>query len=186
MLFRSRIAIEQGNQGDLAFLEQVNKKHGPFDIIIDDGSHINADMKASFDYLFPLLKADGIYVIEDMHMCYWDDKIHNAGKPVFIDRIKELVDSVNSSGKSGTANRALDDVDPYHLNNKTVLTWWEDSIEFMHLYRSIAFIKKYSANKEGSTYIVDMPRVLFRARRKLRFVWKKLSEVAWSKKLAQK
>lgn len=185
-LIEDRISIEQGDQGDTAFLGRINEKYGPFDIIIDDGSHINVHMKASFDYLFPLLKADGIYVIEDMHMCYWDDKVHNAGKPVFIDRIKELVDSVNSSGKSGTANHALDDTDSYHLNNKTVLTWWEDAIEFMHLYRSIAFIKKYPANKEGSTYILDMPRLLFRARRKMHVVWKKFSEVKWSKKLAKK
>ncbi|MDD5165095.1 MAG: class I SAM-dependent methyltransferase [Candidatus Pacebacteria bacterium] len=179
-LEQERIYTEKGDQSDPAFLAMINKKHGPFDIIIDDGSHRNPDMKASFDCLFPLLKPDGIYVVEDLHMCYWG-KTHGAGEPVFIDKIKELVDYVNSSGKSGTGNHALDATDAYHLNNKTVLSWWEDAIQFMHLYRSIVFIKKYPAKIEGSTYVVDMPRLLDRTRRKVRFMWKRVSELTWAK-----
>jgi len=180
-LCEDRITVEQGSQSDPVFLKKLNDLHGPFDIIIDDGSHVNADMKASFDFLFPLLKSDGIYVVEDLHMCYWG-KTHGAGEPVFIDRLKELVDLVNSSGKSGTANHALDDTDNYRVKNGTKLSWWEDSIEFMHLYRSIVFIKKYPALNHGPTYIVDVPRLFYRARRKISVVWKKFGEVKWAKK----
>ena len=191
-LAEDRISIEQGDQSDPKFLKLLNDKYGPFDVIIDDGSHRNPDMKASFDFLFPLLKPDGIYVVEDLHACYWDLKNYHTKETgsatniqaSFIDRLKELVDYVNSFGKSGTANHALDDKDPYHLNNKTKLTWWDDVIEFMHFYRSIVFIKKYPAKMEGSAYIVSMPDILGRTRRKVRFIWRKLSEVKWAKKKA--
>lgn len=179
-LNEDRIVVEQGAQSDLNFLKKLNEKHGPFDIIIDDGSHVNIDMKNSFDCLFPLLKPGGLYIVEDLHMCYWG-KTHGAGEPVFIDRLKELVDMVNSSGKSGTANNALDATDHYHLSNKTELSWWENAIEFVHLYRSIVFIRKYPAEKQGSTYIVDVPHLFFRVKRKIHFIWKRLPMPKWAK-----
>src|SRR5262249_42029369 len=46
---------------------------GPFDIIIDDGSHIPQHVIASFQALFPLLADDGIYVIEDVQTTFWPD-----------------------------------------------------------------------------------------------------------------
>jgi hypothetical protein len=65
-----RIHIYQGNQADASFLIYVNTKEGPFDIIIDDGSHMQSHIIASFETLFPLLKPGGIYVIEDTHTSY--------------------------------------------------------------------------------------------------------------------
>lgn len=41
-------------------------KHGPFDIVIDDGSHEMAHMQRTFDNLWPV--TDGVYLIED---CHW-------------------------------------------------------------------------------------------------------------------
>lgn len=139
----SRVYVEQGDQRDTKFLTSINKKYGPFDIIIDDGSHHNFDMRISFECLFPLLKEDGFYVVEDLHACYWG-KTHNTGEPVFIDLLKDLIDGVNSGGKSGIAN-IVKDIDDGWYNQKRMpeMTWWEKSIEFLHLYRSIVFIKKY-------------------------------------------
>jgi hypothetical protein len=42
-----------------------------FDIIIDDGSHVSADIIAQFAILFPRLLPGGIYIIEDLHAAYW-------------------------------------------------------------------------------------------------------------------
>lgn len=42
--------------------------HNYFDVIVDDGSHVTADMIASFEILFPQkLKRRGIYIVEDVH-----------------------------------------------------------------------------------------------------------------------
>jgi len=38
-----------------------------FDLIIDDGSHIDFHQKSAFECLFPLLKPNGIYICEDLH-----------------------------------------------------------------------------------------------------------------------
>jgi hypothetical protein len=66
-----RITILQGAQEDAAFLRQVVADHGPFDIVIDDGSHVPAHVRTSFDVLFPSLRDEGFYVIEDVQTAYW-------------------------------------------------------------------------------------------------------------------
>ena len=137
-----RITIIHGNQSNCDLLKATNEQHGPFDIIIDDGSHFNGDMKRTFDCLFPLLKEGGYYIVEDLHCCYWKTMQgwELTGDPVFIDKIKELVDYVNSRGKSGYGNIKLDDPNDTRMGE---MTWIDKAIEFMHLYRSIVFIKKY-------------------------------------------
>lgn len=64
------------DQGDAAGLEELAKEAGDFDIIIDDGSHFTELTKTSFYALWPHLKKDGIYVIED-----WSIALANVGNP---------------------------------------------------------------------------------------------------------
>jgi hypothetical protein len=70
-LQEDRIQTFQGSQDDPAFLERVVAQTGKLDIIIDDGSHRNDHVIASFQLLFPALADDGgIYVVEDTHFSY--------------------------------------------------------------------------------------------------------------------
>ena len=56
------------NQGDRNMLGIYFDKHGPFDIIIDDGSHIISHQKLTFDVSMEKgLSENGIYVLEDLH-----------------------------------------------------------------------------------------------------------------------
>ena len=66
-----RIRIYQGDQTDKQFLSDISDKEGPFDIIIDDGSHLQSHIITSFEALFPLMPTGGIYVIEDTQTSYW-------------------------------------------------------------------------------------------------------------------
>ncbi len=66
-----RVAILQGSQIDAAFLAELVKTRGPFDIIIDDGSHQNEHVVMSFQLLFPTLAAGGIYVAEDVQTSFF-------------------------------------------------------------------------------------------------------------------
>jgi hypothetical protein len=68
-----RVSIRQGSQDDAVFLARMSAEHGPFDIVIDDGSHVPAHVIASFDVLFPLLADGGLYVIEDVQTAFWPD-----------------------------------------------------------------------------------------------------------------
>lgn len=65
-----RVKILQGSQVDPDFLKELVAKRGPFDIIIDDGSHRNEHIVASYQMLFPTLNAGGIYVAEDVQTSF--------------------------------------------------------------------------------------------------------------------
>jgi tetratricopeptide (TPR) repeat protein len=66
-----RIKLFRGSQDDAGFLKTVSDARGPFDIIIDDGSHIPKQVVASFHALLPALADGGIYVIEDVQTTFW-------------------------------------------------------------------------------------------------------------------
>jgi len=54
-----KIVIVQGDQGDREFLEALGHREGPFDLVIDDGSHVGTDIIASFETLFPFVRPRG-------------------------------------------------------------------------------------------------------------------------------
>jgi len=91
------IYIEIGSQADKQFLNNIELSHGPFDIILDDGSHITSHQKQSFETLFPGLKSGGFYIVEDVCTSYWNDYI-TVGEPSMIEYCKTLVDDVNFHG----------------------------------------------------------------------------------------
>jgi hypothetical protein len=63
------IHVLTGNQGDPETVQQwVLETSGSFDVIIDDGSHQNRDIKTSFDILWPTIKPGGFYFIEDLQV----------------------------------------------------------------------------------------------------------------------
>lgn len=137
-----RIKIIQGEQKDKDVLERV-LLHGPFDIIIDDGSHKNPDIMASFEYLFPRMKPGGVYVIEDTTCTYWGDT-HNVGDNTTMAKMKQLLDDVNGGGKTGIGDIRKDPQDPvYKERGHGKMTWWERNVSFVHAYRSIVFIGRY-------------------------------------------
>jgi demethylmacrocin O-methyltransferase len=61
----ARVKLVQGSQIDEAVLARITQEHGPFDIIIDDGSHIVSHMIDTFKFLYPRMAPNGIYAIED-------------------------------------------------------------------------------------------------------------------------
>lgn len=85
--------LNQYNDNDLDFLISNYKN---FDIIIDDGSHINPHMIHSFNKLFNYVTDGGVYLIEDVHTSYWD--IFQGGlrnENTIIEHSKKIIDSIN-------------------------------------------------------------------------------------------
>lgn len=64
-----RIKIHIGDQTDAALYEDLNDV---YDLIVDDGSHVNAWTAATFNQLWSRLRENGIYILEDMQCSYQD------------------------------------------------------------------------------------------------------------------
>ena len=96
----NKVFVEIGSQDDPEFLNSISQKWGPFDMILDDGSHINRHVITSFTHLIAYVKPEGVYVIEDTCTSYWDEweggfrRIDSS-----IEFAKRLVDDVNFNGQ---------------------------------------------------------------------------------------
>jgi len=139
-LSTDQITVLQGDQNDPSFLKKLSENYGPFDLIIDDGSHHNIHQRTSFDTLFPLLKSKGIYVIEDLYCCYLNN-IWGTGLPRFTDYLQTLVDDLQGRGKTEYVNQDNPLV-PSFTQQLGEFTEMEKMINAIHFYRGIVFIFK--------------------------------------------
>lgn len=91
-----RVRIVQGSQVDAGFLAQVVAEEGPFDLIIDDGSHQNDHVIESFKLLFPTLAPGGIYAVEDTQTAFFPGQGGGPDlqQPNSIGFFKQLLDRV--------------------------------------------------------------------------------------------
>jgi hypothetical protein len=84
-----------GSQSDPVFLADIIKKMPLLDVVIDDGGHTMIQQKTSFEYLYPRVKDNGIYIVEDTHTSYWH-QYHGGYKKrsSFIEYSKNLIDAL--------------------------------------------------------------------------------------------
>ena len=91
-----QVHVRIGSQTDLAFLAGVVAEFGAPDIVIDDGSHLQPHVNVTFDYLYPLVAKNGVYLVEDLHAAYWPN--HGGGLRApgsFIETAKSYVDRMH-------------------------------------------------------------------------------------------
>jgi len=97
-----RISVEIGSQFDDDFLKKISEEYGPFDLILDDGSHMNDHVIFSFEHLIGSVKSPGVYVIEDSCTSYWT--LYGGErykKGTTIEYFKGVADEVNFFGELG-------------------------------------------------------------------------------------
>ncbi len=86
-----------GSQDDPGFLARLTAAVQPIDVLIDDGGHTMDQMTVSFKNLFGAVRNDGVYLVEDLHTCYWKEYgggyRHHAS---FVEYAKGLVDQLNA------------------------------------------------------------------------------------------
>ncbi|HCM84195.1 MAG TPA: hypothetical protein DIS76_06475 [Rhodospirillaceae bacterium] len=120
--------IDQSNTDSLS---EFARKHGPFDLIIDDGSHRGVDITAALRVLYPYLKDDCYYVIEDIQTSYWGDfggsSIAYNVPETATNLLKHLIDIIHSGEMTCEDTPAKQ-------------TGW--AVSELHVYHNIAFIKK--------------------------------------------
>jgi len=91
------ISIVIGDQSSPDFWASFFESHGEFDIIIDDGSHINSHQIITFLSAWPHLKNNGVYLVEDLHCAYWREYGGGYRNPAnFLEFSKQLIDEQNA------------------------------------------------------------------------------------------
>ncbi|MBH69194.1 MAG: hypothetical protein CMM58_12630 [Rhodospirillaceae bacterium] len=116
------ISVRIGDQSDKYFLQSVVQEFGNPDIVIDDGSHIMSHINASFEYFYPRLPKNGIYIVEDLHTAYWDEFEGGIENPnTFINKSKAFVDKLNADHTRGA-------IEPDFISQNTFGISFYDSV----------------------------------------------------------
>jgi len=130
-----KINIEIGDATDPLFMSQIIDKWPQFDLIIDDGSHMQSDMIQSFKLLFGSLKSGGVYIVEDTCCSYWSS--YGGGlksKNTSVEYFKDLVDHVNFMGiiVNGSYDRREDRLIRHINQNSLDIRYDIESINFLN------------------------------------------------------
>jgi len=107
------------------------------DIVLDDGSHKMEHVNATFDFIYPRMSKNTIYMIEDMHTSYLKTFGGGLGKKdAFINRSKTLVDKLYADQIENIEQ------DDFSLNTISI-----------HFYKSIVVFEK------GDVYLLKAPKI---------------------------
>jgi hypothetical protein len=127
-----RFVVELGDQRDPDVLRAISERHGPFDVVVDDGGHTMDQQIVTAETLFPLLAEGGTYIVEDCHTSYWtkDAPEYASDDPdagTFMDWVKQRVDDVNA----------------YHFSReRDVGMPWATHVTGLHVYDSVVVLEK--------------------------------------------
>jgi hypothetical protein len=127
----TNVHVRIGGQQDPAFLRDLAAEFGPFDAVLDDGSHIPSYTIDSFRFLFASGLADGgVYLVEDVHSNYW--KEYRDESMSFVDFACKLVDVMHAHYAEGTSEDQFRLGGPTRRSSLTVptVTPLLESIEF--------------------------------------------------------
>jgi cyclopropane fatty-acyl-phospholipid synthase-like methyltransferase len=121
------IEVRIGSQDDAGFLTSVADEFGPFDVILDDGSHVNSHVITTFETLYSRVTPDGVFMVEDMHTSYWPKWGGGLRTPgTFIEYAKDRIDELNAP----------------HTNGELPIGDFTKSTDSMSFYDSIVVFEK--------------------------------------------
>ena len=136
-----QIEIHIGAQQDPAFLQRVIDQVGIPDIVVDDGSHIMSQIVTTFNFLYPKMLKNGVYLVEDLHTAYWEEYEGGLRKPTtFIELCKSLIDELNADHSRGTLS-------PTEFTKSTIGMHFYDSVV---VFERGAYTKKFGTEIGGS------------------------------------
>lgn len=96
------IFIRIGDQSDPGFLQHIVDEFGVPDIVLDDGSHQMQHINSSFQFFYPQMPKNGIYLVEDLQTAYQPEFGGGLEEPAsFINIAKGYVDVLNAHHTQG-------------------------------------------------------------------------------------
>lgn len=141
-LDQQRITTIRGDQNDPAQLSDIAREYGPFDVVIDDGSHVNEHIRTSFSTLFSHVRPGGVYVIEDLWTAFVpgfggaeDPADYHATSVGLLKALVDVLQHEEQPQGGAYADPAVGD------EARTGVTG-------LHVYHNIAFLEK-GRNEEG-------------------------------------
>jgi hypothetical protein len=135
-----RIKVFQGSQADGATLDRLAAVAGPFDVIIDDGSHRWSEQILALERLYPRLAPGGLYAIEDLHTSWWSD--YQSGPTRTVAYLCSLVEEINLHGQSGYGDVRND---PAYASRLPTRSEFQATVQTITFAKSLALIRKMSA-----------------------------------------
>ena len=121
-----RYTVVLADQADPEAMRNLAQKHGPFDVIIDDGGHSMVQQITSIETLFPMLNEGGVYLVEDCHTSYWEQYDGGRGREgTFMEWVKTRLDDLNGYHQK-------DGVEPV----------WTRQVDGIHVYDSVVVLDK--------------------------------------------
>lgn len=129
----SRVTIEILDQSNLEHLVGLGVRHGPFDIIIEDGSHQWEHQITTFRTLFPFVRPGGIYIAEDLQTNYGEAAEHYRGVATMscMEYLKRLVDL-----------RVADEQIDIRREEDAFLRTYGRAVQFVAFYRRACLVEK--------------------------------------------
>lgn len=92
-----RTKISLVDQFDAEAMTAYADEHGPFDVVIDDGSHYSSHQILTLETLWPYMKPGGLFIIEDTETSYIEEYRRAEGDGFScVEYCKALVDTVNA------------------------------------------------------------------------------------------
>lgn len=142
-----RIFIEIGSQLDPAFLRSVCAKHGPFDVVIDDGGHTADMMRVSLSTILPdrtCVKDGATYVVEDLDVMARCDRGYCEKPRDVYDLVGRSFYGMHREHHAPRHDHAHHARHPAKLQDPTVEEPppWAKHIRAMTLYQSMAFFER--------------------------------------------
>ncbi len=132
-----RIQTYRGDQTNAPLLRTIAASAHDLRIVVDDGSHRPEHIRKTFEVLFPLLPAGGLYAIEDTQTSYWPrfgGSLDLEDRSTTLGFVKRLVDGLNYEEWQDESNPATD---------------IDRNIVGVHCYHNLVIVEK-GPNNEGT------------------------------------
>jgi hypothetical protein len=101
------VYVRIGDQSNPNFLQSLLDEFGAPDIVIDDGSHRMDHVIKTFNYLYPHMPKNAVYIVEDMHTAYWESYQGGLNSRLnFINYAKSIVDQMHYRWKRDVITRS--------------------------------------------------------------------------------
>ena len=121
-----RLRFEQGDQSDPVFLQALIEKYGPFDIVIDDGSHRGSHITVELRHA--------------MECCHARWYVRDRGSPACVRCTLRGRAPAPLAPRPSSSRPPL--TTPFCGRNPAAYYLFRPSIAAMHIYGGIAFFEK--------------------------------------------